>query len=190
MTQGLSDWRNIADEREKYAAYLCSREWCEKRETVQQRSEGKCERCLRNPADHVHHLTYARKYAELLDDLQAVCKPCHDFIHGKSSDDPAGKFVTPNLCEDAYMVHLCCPGCGTLGVAKGGFWLEDNSETVKVNLECPNGHKWYMQLMLFPGSRQIALHYVSGWAGERDIELAELEEVVRKERIRQGIVTE
>lgn len=82
-------WQNMADGKEKYAAYLCSREWSQKKEAVRARSGGLCERCTLHPMDHVHHLTYERKYAELLDDLQACCKPCHEFIHAKSDYDPA-----------------------------------------------------------------------------------------------------
>lgn len=83
------DWRTIADHKEKYQAYLCSREWSVKKEAVRKRSGGLCERCLVNEMDHVHHLTYARKYNEALEDLRALCKPCHDFTHGKSQHDPA-----------------------------------------------------------------------------------------------------
>jgi hypothetical protein len=81
-------WQSIEDDREKYAAYLCSREWAVKREAVRERSGGKCERCHVLPMDHVHHLTYERKYREELEDLQASCKPCHEFTHGKSDFDP------------------------------------------------------------------------------------------------------
>lgn len=81
-------WKTISSDKEKYQAYLCSREWCERRESVKRRSGGKCERCRVNAMDHVHHLTYARKYAEPLEDLQALCKECHEFTHGKSNYDP------------------------------------------------------------------------------------------------------
>ncbi len=88
-TTPVADWRSIQDDREKYAAYLCSREWAVKREAVRKRSGGKCERCHVLPMDHVHHLTYERKYQEELEDLQASCKACHEFTHGKSDFDPA-----------------------------------------------------------------------------------------------------
>lgn len=79
----------MAEGKEKYAAYLCSREWSVLKETVKHRSRGVCERCTVNPMDHVHHLTYERKYGERLEDLQACCKQCHEFIHAKSELDPA-----------------------------------------------------------------------------------------------------
>lgn len=78
----------MPDGREKYQAYLCGREWSVLKEAVRKRSGGVCERCLANEMDHVHHLTYERKYRERMDDLQAICKPCHDFIHAKSERDP------------------------------------------------------------------------------------------------------
>ena len=81
-------WQAIASDKEKYQAYLCSREWCARREAVRKRSDGKCERCRVNEMDHVHHLTYARKYDEPLEDLQALCKQCHEFTHGKCDYDP------------------------------------------------------------------------------------------------------
>lgn len=84
-----ADWRSITDDKEKYQAYLCSREWSEKREAVRKRSNGTCERCRIFPMDACHHLTYARKYHEELSDLQAICNPCHNFVHGKSDCDPS-----------------------------------------------------------------------------------------------------
>lgn len=84
----MTDWRSIKDDREKYAAYLCSREWSVLKAAVHERARGRCERCEINPIDAVHHLTYARKYREDLDDLQAICNPCHEFVHGKSDFDP------------------------------------------------------------------------------------------------------
>jgi hypothetical protein len=84
----VSDWRSISDDREKYAAYLCSREWSKKKEAVHARAGEKCERCKVLPIAAVHHLTYARKYAEPLEDLQAICQPCHEFTHGKDWLDP------------------------------------------------------------------------------------------------------
>lgn len=74
-------------EQERYQRYLCSREWNEKREAVRVRSRGYCERCLINPMQACHHLTYARKYNERLEDLQAICDNCHAFTHGKTDRD-------------------------------------------------------------------------------------------------------
>jgi hypothetical protein len=83
------DWQDLEDDREKYAAYLCSREWSVLKAAVHLRSGGVCERCKRNDIDAVHHLTYARKYREELADLQGLCNGCHMFTHAKSDVDPA-----------------------------------------------------------------------------------------------------
>lgn len=83
------DWKDIpGDSKEKYALYLCSREWAELKRAVHERAAGKCERCGIRPIDAVHHLTYIRKYHELLADLQGICNSCHGFTHGKSDFDP------------------------------------------------------------------------------------------------------
>ncbi len=88
MEGEVSDWRSIKDDREKYAAYLCSREWALLRNAVRDRCDGICERCDTNEMQCVHHLTYARKYNERLEDLAGWCNACHDFTHGRTNEDP------------------------------------------------------------------------------------------------------
>jgi hypothetical protein len=75
--------------REEYHEYLESAEWRAKEEAVIRRADGVCERCRRALADHVHHLHYRSVGHEQLCDLWAVCKPCHDYLGGFSSFDPA-----------------------------------------------------------------------------------------------------
>jgi hypothetical protein len=87
----LTDWRKIEDEREKYAAYLCSREWAVLKEAVHERAKEICERCKIWPIDAVHHLSYERKYKERLEDLRGDCKWCHEFTHGKGEWDFADR---------------------------------------------------------------------------------------------------
>ena len=82
------DWKTIEDEREKYNAYLCSREWALRRQKVIKRCGGICERCCDAKVTHVHHLTYARKYNERTEDLQGLCEPCHKHTHGIESRRP------------------------------------------------------------------------------------------------------
>lgn len=72
----------------EYHRYLASREWALKREAVRRRSGNHCERCLVGPQDAVHHLTYEHKFNESLEDLQAICDPCHAFLSGVSDIDP------------------------------------------------------------------------------------------------------
>jgi hypothetical protein len=64
-----------------YSQYLQSDDWHEKRALVLKRDNRICQGCLLAPADHVHHLTYARVGDELLFDLVAICRPCHQKAH-------------------------------------------------------------------------------------------------------------
>ena len=68
---------------------MASREWALKRQAVRQRSGNRCERCKRRKMQSVHHLTYERLGNERLEDLLAVCNPCHEWLSGKSDFDPA-----------------------------------------------------------------------------------------------------
>lgn len=97
-------WQTITDDREKYKAYLCSREWALLRNAVRERCGGKCERCELNDMECVHHLTYARKYDELIEDLAGWCNACHEFTHGKSDYDPR-RTIYPDGVE---FTKQCC----------------------------------------------------------------------------------
>lgn len=72
----------------EYYEYLASREWALLREQVRQRSGGWCERCYSRRMQACHHLTYERVGREKLEDLQAICNPCHEYVSGKSQIDP------------------------------------------------------------------------------------------------------
>lgn len=122
-------WKRMPEGKEKYSAYLCSRDWAVLKEAVADRSGGICERCTVNPMDHVHHLTYARKYAERLEDLQACCKQCHEFIHAKSDSDPAAHrpFVLPWCKTPVKTFYLAGKITGTTwrdAIVPG--WSEEN----------------------------------------------------------------
>lgn len=109
------DWREIKDEKEKYAAYLCSREWSEKKEAVRKRAGGRCERCLIYDMDAVHHLNYLRKYNELLSDLQAICNACHDFTHGKCQGDPKNGTLHVSIDRGILLCPVCSFNCVHIG---------------------------------------------------------------------------
>jgi hypothetical protein len=94
MSYNGNDWRLLTG-REKYQAYLASREWGLLREAVKERSGGICERCHKNESTAVHHLTYARVCRERLEDLVDLCDDCHDFSHGRSDFDPAAPTPPP-----------------------------------------------------------------------------------------------
>lgn len=109
----MQDWRTIKDDKEKYQAYLCSREWAELRMAVIDRANGKCERCYRDKIQCVHHLTYARKYDEGMEDLQGLCDACHSFIHGRSDVDPVPSELPVQISSEWNGEDcIVCPLCG------------------------------------------------------------------------------
>ena len=67
-------------EREQYIRN--SPEWWSIRERVMRRDDHWCQGCFEAPATEVHHTTYEHLYAEILWELQAVCRECHERIHG------------------------------------------------------------------------------------------------------------
>lgn len=70
-------------------AYLASRAWYTRKQALALRSQGKCERCGFGRYQVAHHLTYRHFGAEFLNELLAVCKDCHQFLHARSNVDPA-----------------------------------------------------------------------------------------------------
>jgi len=154
-------WQDIENEREKYAAYLCSREWCEKREQVRERASDKCERCFLLPMDSCHHLTYERKYNERLDDLQAICTGCHAFTHGKSDVDPTTftSAIKTVQFDGAFSTCLLCPRCETSmasGIADAKVYEVDDGLVVVMTCACSCGVLYKLQVML-DSERHIAL---------------------------------
>jgi hypothetical protein len=71
-----------------YEEYLKTPAWKSLRVKVFKRSIGNCEGCADNRATEVHHLTYDRLGYEMLFDLVAVCRPCHEIIHLEKTDSP------------------------------------------------------------------------------------------------------
>jgi len=65
-----------------YRSHLNSPEWKRMRAKVLKRSNGLCEGCLEAPAAEVHHLTYRNLFAELAFQLVALCRDCHEQVHG------------------------------------------------------------------------------------------------------------
>jgi hypothetical protein len=91
-----------------YQRYLASRGWAVIREKVRKRARNRCERCHNGPMQGVHHLTYERVGAERLDDLQAVCNPCHEFLSAKTDFDPA-RAVRQIIAMRCQEVNVYCP---------------------------------------------------------------------------------
>jgi 5-methylcytosine-specific restriction endonuclease McrA len=65
----------------RYEEYLETPAWQQIRERVLERDNWVCQGCAVRPATEVHHLTYQRLFREMLFDLIAVCKRCHNSIH-------------------------------------------------------------------------------------------------------------
>src|SRR5687767_10783881 len=70
--------KSPADHSLLYTLYLRSPAWQAKRKLVLARSGGRCERCgcVAKWLD-VHHLSYTHLGDEPLEDLMALCRPCH-----------------------------------------------------------------------------------------------------------------
>jgi 5-methylcytosine-specific restriction endonuclease McrA len=66
---------------DKYNAHLASRKWQQLGHLVLHRENGLCQGCRAAAATEIHHLTYDRLGDELLIDLVAFCKPCHQRAH-------------------------------------------------------------------------------------------------------------
>jgi 5-methylcytosine-specific restriction endonuclease McrA len=74
--------------RDYYGEYLSSDRWREKRIEALKAAGYKCSRCGTHGARggsglQVHHRTYERLGEELPDDLQVLCRRCHQAAHGK-----------------------------------------------------------------------------------------------------------
>lgn len=72
--------------RRAYRLYLRSDAWSAKRAAVLERAGHRCERCPAGsglfPVDlDVHHLSYRGIGDEALEDLQALCRSCHQQAH-------------------------------------------------------------------------------------------------------------
>ncbi len=108
----MIDYKKMPAGKEKYHAYLASHEWAVRKQAVRLRSNGMCERCRIAKGTQTHHMTYIRLYNEKLEDLLHVCRPCHEFLSGVSTYDPAadvplmlgGKFV-----ESVYLAGKMRP---------------------------------------------------------------------------------
>jgi hypothetical protein len=90
-----------------YKRYLASREWSLLREQVRERSGDSCEHCFVQHQQAVHHLTYERIGRERLEDLMAVCNPCHEYLSGKSNENPLTFWAV--VSPPVYVTHVAWP---------------------------------------------------------------------------------
>ncbi len=61
----------------RYLDYIKSDKWKALRLTILERDSFICQRCKKQNACHVHHLTYDRLGCELPEDLISICLNCH-----------------------------------------------------------------------------------------------------------------
>ena len=79
--RALRWWTGGPLRRWRYRRYLRSERWRLLRKQVLRRAGWQCETCGRRAPLDVHHLTYERFGDELLGDLRALCRECHDEAH-------------------------------------------------------------------------------------------------------------
>lgn len=65
----------------EYRQYLQGPEWDKRRREALRLADYRCEKCGEARPLQVHHLTYQRIFNESQADLQALCFPCHEWIH-------------------------------------------------------------------------------------------------------------
>jgi len=83
-----------------YAGYLQSPKWRRKRDEALKRAGYRCQRCDAQAVE-VHHRTYERLGEEWMEDLEALCRDCHDEHHGAP---PTSRWDRPGRWQswDAY----------------------------------------------------------------------------------------
>lgn len=161
----MLDWREIRDEKDKYQAYLCSREWSVVKQKVLERSGGRCERCKVNPHESTHHLTYARKYNERPEDLQGICNKCHKFIHGKSDFDPAIRppVVNGKVVETFYLAGKITGTTWRDQIVPGWSFENDFSATYARGVDITGEFcEWHPVKIAVPG-RFSGILYLGPW---------------------------
>jgi len=123
-----------------YQRYLASREWALLREAVKMRASitgdpayAVCERCNGAPVRATHHLTYERVGRETLDDLLGVCAGCHEYLSGKSEEDPM-RILVEEAMDEAERCAREARDCwaSTRGVLNAHFRLDAAAYAVRV----------------------------------------------------------
>lgn len=109
----------------EYAEYLNSEHWRTTRANRILWGDGNCEQCkiprwlaeIAYDQDfHVHHLTYATLGAEQFDDLEVLCRRCHDIETFGRSDLRKVKTATCSICERRHYDprNNLCPVCDSI----------------------------------------------------------------------------
>jgi RNase P subunit RPR2 len=88
----------------EYSVYLESKLWKEKRELKLDRVNFICEGCGIEAATEVHHRSYEHVPFEMLFDLLALCRFCHNMLH-------LNRELRARYSNDQSMEHIVCYGC-------------------------------------------------------------------------------
>lgn len=80
---------DVRVDRDDYEIYLRSDTWKRRRAKILERCGGVCEGCLTERAHDVHHKTYRHYKQEFAFELIALCRACHQRIHGKDASNAA-----------------------------------------------------------------------------------------------------
>ena len=82
-----------------YYAYLQSLQWKSIRLDYMRRVGWLCEHCRVRKSEIVHHLIYDRLGREQPEDLMALCRECHDRMHGllRPANDNQLKLPLPEI---------------------------------------------------------------------------------------------
>ncbi len=150
-----------------YHEYLASRDWALKREAVKERAGNICERCFLNSIKNVHHLSYANVGDEPLEDLQGLCRPCHEYLSAKRDDDPLNGLPQPTRSinfQDGKFTEgelIKCFVCGFNCVRVTGPEYKEGQDNYQawagrgdcldVAFRCENGHRFILRFGVHKG---------------------------------------
>jgi hypothetical protein len=121
---------------------------------------------MANEMDHVHHLTYERKYQERLEDLQALCKQCHEFTHGKSDFDPERLrpvFVCRKPVRNFYLAGKITQSPWRGEIVSG--WSHENKSVNywESRVSESDGEEWRTVVAASESVKGVFLNYVGPW---------------------------
>lgn len=72
----------ISKHKQKYYDYLNSKEWADIRLDMYEIKGNKCERCGNKQQLEIHHISYKNIFNEEPEDLELLCRSCHQKEHG------------------------------------------------------------------------------------------------------------
>jgi len=178
-------WETVPDGKEKYLAYLSSRDRALLEEEVRSRSGGLCERCLGHPSTQVRLMTYAALYRATPEDLLHLCVPCDEFLCGQRRRDP---FLDVPVRADGTVVetvYLAGKITGTTwrdeivdasSVGNEGGWSAENHSGIEVEalsgewvdtegcLPLPDGRRLTLTGPYWKNLNDLGGHGTIGWS--------------------------